>query len=115
MNRLMKNVEDLQWEPHPFLKGIAFKYLLSKKNDDVDITMTFVKVTQGVDIPAHVHETQDDIIYCLEGTMKLWIEGEGDFNLGPGMLIRVPKGVKHKPYGHSENFLAIDIFLPAMV
>jgi quercetin dioxygenase-like cupin family protein len=115
MGKFIKKAEEFQWEAHPFLKGVEFKYLLSKRIDGVDVTITFVKVKQGVDIEAHVHETQDDIIYCLEGNMKVWIEGEGDFHLEPRMMIRIPKGVKHRPYGHSEGFLAIDIFIPAII
>jgi quercetin dioxygenase-like cupin family protein len=115
MHKFVKTADELKWEAHPFLKGVEFKYLLSKKKDDVDVTVAFVKVEPGADIEEHVHEAQDDIIYCLEGNMKVWIKDEGDFYLEPGMMIRIPKGVKHRPYGHSPGFQAIDIFIPAVV
>ena len=115
MKYQLKKLEELNWEPHPFLKGVEFKYLLTKSKDQVDITIALAKVAKGTDVPAHIHETQDDIIYCLAGEMKIWIEGEGDFALKAGSMIRILKGVKHKPYGHSEDCSVIDIFLPAMV
>ncbi len=115
MKYQVKRKEDLNWEEHPFLKPVKFKYLITKAKDNIDLTLTFVKVEKGVDIPAHVHDTQDDIIYCLQGSMKVWIEGEGDIPLETGALIRIPKGIKHKPFGHSEDFVGIDLFVPAMV
>jgi quercetin dioxygenase-like cupin family protein len=111
----IKSLDELKWDPHPFLKGVEFKYLLTKAQDQLDITFSFVRVAPGTDVAAHVHETQDDIIYMVEGSMKMWVEGEGDFAVKAGQMIRVLKGVKHKPYGHSPDFLCIDIFLPAMV
>lgn len=114
MKYQIKSLDELKWDPHPFLKGVEFKYLLTKAQDKVDITFSFVRVAPGTDVAAHVHETQDDIIYMVAGSMKMWVEGEGDFEVKAGQMIRVQKGVKHKPYGHSD-FLCIDIFLPAMV
>jgi quercetin dioxygenase-like cupin family protein len=115
MKYQLKKLEELNWEPHPFLKGVEFKYLLTKSKDQIDITFVLARVLKGTDVPAHIHETQDDIIYCLAGEMKIWIEGEGNFDLKAGSMIRILKGVKHKPYGHSEDCSCIDIFLPAMV
>ncbi len=115
MKSQLKASDELQWVPHPFLKGIELKYLLTKAQDNVDITFAFVRVTPGTDIAAHVHETQDDINYLIAGSMEIWIEGEGDFEVKAGQMMRVQKGVKHKPYGHSRDFLSINIFVPAMV
>jgi uncharacterized RmlC-like cupin family protein len=94
---------------------VEFKYLLTKAEDNVDITFCFVKVEPGTDVEAHVHETQDDIIYMVSGSVKMWVEKEGDFEVKGGQMIKIPKGVKHKPYDHSPDFLCMEIFLPAMV
>jgi uncharacterized RmlC-like cupin family protein len=111
----IKKLDELKWSPHPFLKGVEFKYLLTKAEDNVDITFCFVKVEPGTDVEAHVHETQDDIIYMVSGSVKMWVEKEGDFEVKAGQMIKIPKGVKHKPYDHSPDFLCMEIFLPAMV
>lgn len=115
MKYQMKALDELKWVPHPFLKGVELKYLLTKAEDNVDVTFSFVRVAPGTDIAVHVHETQDDINYLITGSMKMWIEGEGDFEVKAGQMMRVQKGVKHKPYGHSSDFLSMNIFLPALV
>jgi uncharacterized protein YjlB len=43
------------------------------------------------------------------------VEKENDFEVKAGQMIKIPKGVKHKAYDHSPDFLCMEIFLPAMV
>ena len=46
---------------------------------------------------------------------KGWIDGEGEFTLEPGMIIRVPKGTKHKIFDVTEDLLIYDVFHPALI
>jgi quercetin dioxygenase-like cupin family protein len=107
------NVNELQWEAHPFLKELLIKKLLSFEKDNVDLSIMLVRLKKGVDVPVHVHN-QDDIIYQLEGKSKMWVEGAGDFEMRPGSFIRIPAGIKHQPHAVEEDVLAFDIFLPHM-
>jgi quercetin dioxygenase-like cupin family protein len=107
------NVSELPWEPHPFLKELIIKKLLSYEKDDVDLSIMLVRAKKGAEVPAHIHG-QDDIVYQLEGKSKMWVEGVGDFELGPGSFIRIPAGVKHQPHAIEEDVLAFDIFMPHM-
>ena len=104
-------VNELSWEPHPDFKDLLIKRLLSHEKDNVDLSIAMVKVRKGAQIPAHVHE-QDDIVYHVEGKGKMWVDGAGDFEVGPGSFMRIPAGVKHQPHDIEEDILVFDIYHP---
>ncbi|MFQ6123443.1 MAG: cupin domain-containing protein [Candidatus Heimdallarchaeota archaeon] len=107
------NVEDVNWEPHPFL-DIEIKTLVSKKKDGADVTILIAKLPKGQTIPEHVHKESDDILFPLEGEGKIVIEGTGEFLLTPGVLVRVPKNTKHY-VSAVEDLLYFDVFAPPML
>ena len=104
-------VQDLSWNDHPVFKDLFIKKLLTHEMDNVDLTVVMVKVKKGAQVPAHVHD-QDDITYHLEGKGKMWVEGEGDFDVEAGSFLRIPAGVRHQPHDIEEDILVFDIFLP---
>ncbi len=111
--KAVKREKELEWSPHPFLP-IQIKNFLSKKDDGGDITIFLVRLAVGKEIPVHVHETQEDIIFILAGKGKMWIEGEGDFTIEKGTFIRVPKNTRHRIYGVTEEILNYDVFTPPL-
>ena len=46
-------------------------------------------------VPPHIHPTQDEYLYILEGRLDFWLDGQDTF-ANPGDLVRLPKG---KPHG----------------
>ena len=48
----------------------------------------------GTFVPPHIHPTQDEFIYMLEGRFDLLLDGQ-EVSAGPGDLIRLPKGISH--------------------
>jgi quercetin dioxygenase-like cupin family protein len=46
-------------------------------------------------VPPHIHPTQDEYLYILEGRLDFWLDGE-ETSAGPGDLVRLPMG---KPHG----------------
>ncbi len=48
----------------------------------------------GTFVPPHIHPTQDEFIYLVEGHLDLKLAGE-DHNAAPGDLIRLPMGIPH--------------------
>ena len=108
------NVDEVTWEPHPVLEGIKVKTLVSKKKDGAEATILLVKVPKGKEVPEHVHEDSDDILFPLEGKGKIFIEGSGEFDLFPGVLVRVPRNTKHH-VSVEEDLLIYDVFAPPMV
>ena len=111
--KCVKRERDVEWAPHPFLP-IQIKSFLSKKDDGGDITIFLVKIPAGREIPVHVHETQEDIIFILAGRAKMWIDGVGDFDIEKGTFIRVPKNTQHRIYDVTEDILNYDVFTPPL-
>jgi quercetin dioxygenase-like cupin family protein len=109
----VKRENEVPWSPHPFLP-IQIKNLLSKKDDQADITVFLVNLPAGREIPEHVHETQEDIIFILSGRAKMWIDGVGDFELKKGTFVRVPKNTKHRIFNVTEHILNYDVFTPPL-
>ena len=105
----------LVFNPHPKFVGVEIAYLLTRKDDELDMTTAIVRWKVGAEIPRHIHEDSDDILYILRGKAKIWIDGHGDFPLVAGTFVRVPKGVLHQPYGVEEEVLVHDTWFPATV
>ena len=74
-----------------------------------------VKVPAGKEVPEHIHETQVDILYPLQGRAEMYVEGAGNLELKPGVVVRVPAGAKHKISNVTEELLIYDVFQPATV
>ncbi|PWJ53571.1 Cupin domain-containing protein [Quadrisphaera granulorum] len=53
-------------------------------------------------VPPHVHPTQDEFIYVLDGVYTLYLDG-GWTQAGPGDLVRMPKGLPHAYYNRREE------------
>ncbi|MEA2180215.1 MAG: hypothetical protein QOG77_3512 [Solirubrobacteraceae bacterium] len=56
----------------------------------------------GTGVPPHVHPTQDEFIYVLDGTYTLYLDGEWT-TAGPGDLVRMPRGIPHAYYNREES------------
>ena len=109
------SVDSLSWAPHPIAEGVQIKPLVTKKDHGLDVTCVLVKVPAGKEVPEHIHETQADILYPLQGRAEMYVEGAGNFELKPGVVVRVPIGVKHKIFNVAEELLIYDVFQPATV
>ena len=110
---ICKTVDKISWRPHPVVKGVEIKLLASKGEDELNVTCMLVRIPEGKEIPEHVHEEQSDIIFPLQGQAEMYVEGAGTFALTPGMVVRVPSGVKHKISHVTEEMLIYDVFQPA--
>ncbi len=109
----VKREKELSWEPHPYLP-IQIKPFVSKKADQAEVTIFLVKLSKGKEIPEHVHETQEDIIFIVSGKAKMWIDGVGDFTLEAGTFVRVSKNTRHRIYDVTEDILNYDVFTPPL-
>jgi len=114
-NDICREVESLDWEEHPKFKNVFVKYLLTKRDNDSNITYLLVKTLKGTKIPKHVHEKSVDIIYPLKGKGEIHIDGFGDFAYVPGNCIIIPKNIPHNVDNVEETLIAIDIFDPATI
>jgi mannose-6-phosphate isomerase-like protein (cupin superfamily) len=110
-----RSVEEISWISHPTAQGVKIKPLISEKEHGLDVTCMLVNIPVGKQAPEHIHEEQDDILYPLQGRAVMWVDGTGNFSLEPGVIVRVPKGVKHKIFDVTENLLIYDVFCPALI
>lgn len=108
-------IEDIPWVPHPVIQGISIKPLISNKEHNLNVTCMLVNVPAGKEVPEHIHAEQDDILFPLQGKAVMWVEGVGDFSLEPGVIVRVPKGRKHKITNVVAELLVYDVFFPALI
>jgi quercetin dioxygenase-like cupin family protein len=56
----------------------------------------------GTFVPPHIHPTQDEYIYMLEGRFDLMLDGK-DFIATAGDLIRLPQGFAHGIFNKSDQ------------
>ena len=110
---IYKTVDSIAWQPHPVAKNVTIKPLVTKKEDDLNVTCMLVKIPTGAEVPEHIHEEQVDILYPLQGQAQMVVAGKGQFVLKPGMVVRVPKATKHKIFDVTEELLIYDVFQPA--
>lgn len=110
-----RSVEEISWIPHPAAQGVKIKPLISEKEHGLNVTCMLVNIPVGKQVPEHIHEEQDDVLYPLEGKAVMWVDGTGNFSLEPGVFVRVPRGVKHKISDVTENLLIYDVFCPALI
>ena len=112
---IYRTVEKLPWIPHPTASGVKIKPIITKAAHGLDVTCMLVSVPAGETVPEHIHAEQDDILYPLEGKGVMWTEETGDIPLISGVIVRVPKGVKHKVFDVSADLLIYDVFCPALM
>jgi len=55
----------------------------------------------GTFVPPHIHPTQDEFIYMLEGHFDLVLAGE-EVTARTGDLIRMPRGIPHGIFNKSD-------------
>ncbi|MGC1357497.1 MAG: cupin domain-containing protein, partial [Xanthobacteraceae bacterium] len=58
----------------------------------------------GTFVPPHIHPTQDEFIYMLEGRMDLVLEGH-DYVATAGDVIRLPMNVPHGLFNKSDQVI----------
>jgi quercetin dioxygenase-like cupin family protein len=56
----------------------------------------------GTFVPPHIHPTQDEYIYMLEGRFDLWIDGK-EFVATAGDLIRLPMNIPHGIFNKTDQ------------
>jgi quercetin dioxygenase-like cupin family protein len=113
--KVRQEVNEVSWAPHAIAEGVTIKPLVTKKEDDTDVTCLLVRIPKGRVIPDHIHEKQDDILYPLAGRATMWVDGTGFFPLEPGCIVRVPKGTLHRIENVTEEVLMYGVFWPALL
>jgi quercetin dioxygenase-like cupin family protein len=112
---ILTQVDNQAWEPHPLAEGVEIKPLVTKRDHDLNVSCILVKIPSGIEIPEHTHDDQVDILYPIRGKAEMFVEGEGDIFLEPGVVVRVPRGAKHRIFKVTEELIIYDVFHPATI
>jgi quercetin dioxygenase-like cupin family protein len=91
------------------------QYTFHAVAEDTNGTYTLFEgvVPPGAGPPPHAHSREIEAIYVLEGELTFYVENES-FQLGPGCLINLPRGVVHsfKNQG-TETARMLDLVVPS--
>ena len=81
---------------------------------DMDGAFSVVEVDLfGDGPPRHIHKTEDEVFYVLEGEMKFLV-GERTMKLGAGGFVLIPKGTVHAvSRSGQEPAKALALYSPA--
>jgi len=85
---------------HTLFGQVCFQ-LLAGAQSDGRMAMTVTEGPKGPAVPAHTHEHTHEAIYCLDGRMRVWTDGE-EHELTRGDFVNVPAGVEHR-YAFDAN------------
>lgn len=58
----------------------------------------------GTFVPPHIHPTQDEFIYMLEGRFDLWLDGR-DVVAQAGDMVRMPMNQPHGIFNKSDSIV----------
>jgi mannose-6-phosphate isomerase-like protein (cupin superfamily) len=67
---------------------------LARTADTPRFTFGIIEIDPGREIESHVHATEDDAFYILEGEMTFMLGGEA-VTAPPGTFVLAPPGVEH--------------------
>lgn len=56
----------------------------------------------GTFVPPHIHPTQDEFLYILDGRFDLWLDGV-ETTATPGDLVRLPMGIPHGIFNKTDT------------
>lgn len=75
-------------------------YMLKEESESCFTFETLFPV--GTFVPPHIHPTQDEFIYMLDGTFELMLDGQ-THHAKTGDLVRMPMGIPHGIFNKSED------------
>lgn len=104
------NYKEIEFEEFPSFKG-GEKALFAKMFHDEKNRIIYGKLEPGASIGVHTHETNSEIIYIIEGTGKILMDGTYE-KLAAGMCHYCPKGHTHSLMNDSENDLVFFAVVP---
>lgn len=68
--------------------------------------------TKGAWLPCHLHNREDEALYVLEGSLKVWVAG-GWVDAPSGWAVFLPRGVEHAHVVATEAARVFVLFVPA--
>ena len=76
--------------------------------EEADEAAAEIQIVEIQDAKLHYHKTTDEFYYIIDGTGKMILDDE-EIELHQGLVVYVPRGVKHKAAG---NLTVLTICIP---
>jgi len=102
--------KELAWTPHPQFAGVRLAWLMRRSADTPPLSCALVQIPPEAAVPEHIHAHEDDILYVLRGSARMWIDGRGEVPLETGTFLSIPAGTRHRPHSFEGSFLAFNIW-----
>lgn len=74
--------------------GTLYWMVGGKEMPGAEQTLGVVEIEPGQRNPLHSHPNCEELLYVLSGTCEHLL-GDEIFEMGPGSVIRIPRGVRH--------------------
>lgn len=106
------DLERLDWQPHPTIPGIEIK-LFQNEIGLSPVDVLIARVAAQSEIPWHVHATDSEIAYGLQGTGILYCALDeahrtvSETSLTSGSAVIVPPGLWHAVRNTGDDDLLI--------
>ncbi len=87
------------------LEGVVWNILgqtYTLKQDSAHSMAWHAVFPPGTFVPPHIHPTQDEFIYMLDGRFDLWLDGQ-DKVATAGDLVRMPMNRPHGIFNRSDS------------
>jgi quercetin 2,3-dioxygenase len=95
---------------HRIAGGLVTSLSTSAETDGTLAMLTF-ELPRGAGVPAHVHDQTTEGIYVLEGSLRVWLDGEEHLVAG-GDYVSIPAGTPHRWEGAAFFTKAISMTTP---
>ncbi len=84
---------DICFAEHPKFPGVRFAKCVDRARTG-SVSVSFLEIPAGTEIPIHTHEPQVDSILVLQGAGQAFVNGEWE-DIETGDYLFVPAGVDH--------------------
>lgn len=112
LSPLTIDFDQLNWQPHPSIQGIEVK-LLQNPMEFSPVDIMIARIVPGGEIPWHVHESNSEIAYVLQGEGTLYCAANKQQDtttqtaMSAGSAVSIPPGLWHSVRNIGEAELII--------
>jgi quercetin 2,3-dioxygenase len=97
--------------PRQLFAGGLVTSLCTGAETDGKLNMFTLEMPRGAGVPAHVHDETTEALYVLEGSLRVWLDGE-EHVVGGGAFVNIPAGTSHRWEGGGFFTKAIAMSTP---
>lgn len=102
------------WYPHPAMKGVFLKDLVTAKESGGKFSYHLVRVWKDCEVIDHNHETQWEWNLVISGK-GVFIIGDKEVTITPGQTFVTPPKNNHTVSAGHQDLSLLALFVPALV